>query len=312
MSVSHLVLDQIPLGRDQDDITNSNILETSEYISRMKRMPLTCCSASYKGEIKAYDSISWEVEIDCSCPGDIELHSTVTFREVHSEDEHLCFQQVHGVSSMVDTDTNTVNNIPCINDDVSSTTSFGCVSSLAEEDKYNDDDDFVDVSFSFDAVVVPSVVKLLPCSLVFFTNKGDFYVFDAIWTYMSASSSICHRIQLKQSSLDKEQRREDCTYGSASKCLFQQASLTRKTEVSGQTVAEKVAWALMDWSGHRLLCRLSNEGASNEHDTTKIISSTAWLEMRCDSAILLASLLRSEESKSKFVADLTDGYWLPN
>jgi hypothetical protein len=304
MSVSHLIADHY-------DKTNSNIIETNECLSKVKRMPLTCCSASYKGEIKAYDSITWEVELDCNCPGDIELHTSVTFRDVHAEDEQLCFQQVHAGFSMVDTDANTVNDMPRLNDDASSTTSFGCVSSLAEEDKYNDDNEYIDVAFSFDSIVVPSVVKLLPCSLVFFVNKGDFYVFDAIWTYLSTSSSLGHRIQLKQTKLEKQPRKGECTYGPASKLLFQQASLTRKTDVSGQIVSEKVAWALMDWSGHRLLCRLISEDVNNKNDSTYINSPTACLEMRCNDEILLASLLRSEESISRFVADLTDDFWLP-
>jgi hypothetical protein len=116
---------------------------------------------------------------------------------------------------------------------------------------------------------------------------------------------------LKQTKLEKQPRKGERTYGPATKLLFQQASLTRKTEVSGQIVFEKVAWALMDWSGHRLLCRLITEDVNNKHDSNNINSSTACLEMRCNDVILLASLLRSEESTSRLIADLTDGFWLP-
>jgi hypothetical protein len=294
---------------------SDNIAGKGELLSSTKRVPLTCCSASFKGEIKPYDSITLGVEIDCNCPGDVELHTEVTFREVHSEEPHHCFQQINWESSTIHTDPSVVDNIPCNGDDASSTTTFGCISSLEGEDKDIDENELMDVLFSFEPVVIPSVVKLLPCSLVFFKDKGDFNMFEAIWAHMTVSSSSSStRILLKHATSEKgPNRTEDFTNGPAAKLLSQQASLTHNnTDVASTKTSQKVAWAFMDWSGHRLLCRLLNEDTGARKFTTEVNYSIAYLEMRCDDMVLLTSILTSHESSSRFVADLTNGFWLPN
>lgn len=314
LSVCHLSPVHDSFSHNHVATLSDNIAEKGEFLSSTKRVPLTCCSASFKGEIKPYDSITLGVEIDCNCPGDVELHTEVTFREVHSEEPHHCFQQVNWGSSTIHTDPSAVDNITCNGDDASSTTSFGCISSLEGEDKDNDENELMDVLFSFEPVVIPSVVKLLPCSLVFFKDI-DFNMFEVIWAHMTvSSSSFSSRIQLKHAISVKGQKRgDDFTNGPAAKLLSQQASLTQNsTDVAGTKTSQKVAWAFMDWSGHRLLCRLYNEDTGAKKITTGVNSCIAYLEMRCDDIVLLTSILASHESSSRFVGDLTNGFWLPN
>ena len=286
-----------------------------EILSTESRVPLTYCSETYKGEISPYDCITWTLEIDVTCPGDIELLANITFREVHLEESYRRFQQVNCGSAMINADLMESGsfNSNRYEDDASSSNSFGSDSS-SNDDKSNDGNEVMDVSFPCEPVIVPSIVMLLPCSLVFSLGKADATVFDILWTNTSNSSFYHCRIQLKRNTTTSGERMvltNNLTNGPAAQLLARKASLTTN---AAEILIRNDAWAFMDWSGHRLLCRIVIEASSD-----KIFSGAAteestmftFLEARCDEKFLLMSIMKSHDSKSRFVSDLTDGLWLP-
>ena len=294
---------------------NRTYPQEEEILTTESRVPLTYCSETYKGEISPYDCITWALEIDVPCPGDIELLANITFREVHLEESYRRFQQVNCGPAMINADLMATGSFNSIGneDDASSSNSFGSDSSL-NDDKSNDGDEVMDVSFPCESVIVPSIVTLLPCSLVFSLGKADATVFDFLWTNTSNPSFYRCRIQLKRNATtlgEKIVPTNNLTNGPAAQLLAKRASLTFN---AAATLIRNDAWAFMDWSGHRLLCRIVNEASSDKPFSgaaTEASSMVTFLEARCDEKCLLMSIMKSHDSRSRFVSDLTDGLWLP-
>lgn len=261
---------------------------------------LTSATAVYKQEIKAGDHVTWEVSVDnWPMKGTIELHSSVTFREVDSE---------HTVTKLIGP-------IPphpmggdkkiTADDDKSETGTDGGTDvgtdggtdggSLEDRTIGEDEDEAMDLMLTGEPVRLSPIIGLQPCPLVFFRDgHGDENTFRFLWYQMP------HRMPEMMlfptiPGVKVGSSTDDFATGIAGIATI---PLDEYIEHLGVATT---GWAFMTLSGNRLLCLMVESEATEDRTST--------LHFRADDEALLLSIMGSDSARNSVVASLTRGLW---
>jgi len=253
---------------------------------------LCSTQAIYKQEIKPGDHVTWEVTVDNWPPsGTIELHPSVTFREMESEHpapkmiEQEVQHEMKGSESKNSGD-----------DDEETDPGMSRDGSLADDTIVGVDDDNMDIVFQGEPVRLSPMVGMHPCPLVFFRDgRGDVDVFRFLWYQMP------HRLP-EMMLLPVVPRSIGVTKDEYASSVAD-SSVVTVLEPIGTFGWSTKGWAFMTLSGNRLLCLLVEMGSLETGGITNM------LYFRSDDETLFLSLMGSDVARRSVVAALTAHRW---
>ena len=265
---------------------------------------LTSATTVYKHEIKAGDHVTWEVSVDdWPMKGTIELHSSVTFREIESEQPST---KVIGPTVVP-----AVENLKKPPPQSSSSSSMSDEESKSDDEATDaegetvedrtliEDEDEVDLTLTGEPVRLSPVIGLQPCPLVFFRDgHGDENTFRFLWYQMP------HRMPemilfpaipgVKVGS-----NTDDFAAGIAG------IATIPLDEYIDELGVATTGWAFMTLGGDRLMCLMVESDTDMEGEQER----TSTLHFRADDEALLLSIMGSDAARNSVVGSLTRGLW---
>ena len=275
---------------------------------------LKSITANHKQEVRAGDQVTWEVAVDhWPMKGYIELHPSVTFREI--DGEHVSPKLVYGDAPMED-DSRSGNESKEASKDSksiskSTTTDDESTGSATGTDNTDgqsldgtiveEEDETLDIVLSSEPVQLSPMLGMQPCPLVFFKDgRGDVSTFRFLWYQMP------HRMpemmlfpnqlpgRLIGSNIDD--------FGAAVAGL---STIPIDEFIEGIGIVT-LGWAFMTLKGDRMMCIMIE---SVELDEAGIESRMATLHFRADNEALLYSIMGSDSTRAVVVNSLTGDQW---
>ena len=273
-------------------------------------MNILCSTqAIYKQEIKPGDHVTWEVTVDNWPPsGTIELHPSVTIREIESETSSpkLIEQDAPKVVKVGEskTEEEEVVNVAesktgeedddIIDDNTDPGTSENGMK--ADDTVVDVDDENMDIVLCGQPVRLSPMLGMQPCPLVFFKNgQGDIDAFRFLWYQMPHRLPEMMLLPVVPRSIGVT---KDEYASSVANC-----SVVSIMEPIGTFGMSTKGWAFMTLSGNRLLCLLVEMGTPESGGTTTM------LYFRSDDETLLLSLMGSDIARRSVVSALTAYLW---
>ena len=258
---------------------------------------LAAHTAVFKHEIKPGDQVTWEVALEnWPIKGFLELHPSVTFREIDTE--HVPPKMVSITPFYKEEDTVSMDETFKRSDDDTEDNS----ASVEERTIGEDEDESTDVTLTAEPVQLSPMLGMQPCPLVFFRGRhGDVSSFRFMWYQMPhrMGEMILYPNQL----LGRLIGSSSDDYGAA---IARLACINPIDEFIHSVGTATRGWAFLTLTGKHLLCLMVESTVMDENN---IETPTSTLHFRADDEALLFSILGSDVTRNAVVHSLTGNQW---
>jgi len=290
-----LTISESETSNEDEDAFWSNFLneislDEDDIIEKPARM--TSATSTFKHELEAGGHLIWEVSFDSWPPGEFNLCTSVTLREIEAEGfthQWLCAPVGRA----------------CINESLESTIDYGDNQDreVAEafdpvDQMVDEEDETMDTVLVGVPVPVPILICLKPCPFVYCGGRVDDYVFRFLWL------SLPYRVP--KISLIQDKGKLPPFNTKAGQVLASVSSLLLFDDCSDAKPLK--AWAFSTSTGSRLFCLrstvISSEEGSNVNQCTIFV--------RSDCMILLRSFLKTRSTRINFISNLLGNEWTIN
>jgi hypothetical protein len=261
-------------------------------------MNILCSTqAIYKQEIKPGDHVTWEVTVDNWPPsGTIELHPSVTIREMESETSSPKLIEQEAPKGVKVAELKKGEEDDDNIDDNNTDPGTSGNGSIADDNVVDVDDENMDIVLCGQPVKLSPMLGMQPCPLVFFRDgQGDIDAFRFLWYQMPHRLPEMMLLPVVPRSIGVT---KDDYASSVANC-----SVVPIMEPIGTFGMSTKGWAFMTLSGNRLLCLLVEMGTPESGGTTTM------LYFRSDDETLLLSLMGSDIARRSVVSALTAYLW---
>jgi hypothetical protein len=260
-------------------------------------------TAVFKQEIKAGDQLTWEVALEnWPVRGFLELHPSVTFREMDAE--HVPPKMVTMTPASKEEDSSKEDRSSKKDEDTDTqhTDDHTDGGSFEERTIGDDEDETIDVILTAEPVQLSPMLAMQPCPLVFFRERGgDLNTFRFLWYQMPhrMSQMTLYPNQLPGKLIGSSS--DD--FGAAVARISCVSPINEYIETIGTAT---MGWAFMTLTGNRLLCLLVEDSIVDESGLT---SQSSTLHFRADDEALLYSIMGSDTTRNVVVTSLTENKW---
>jgi hypothetical protein len=258
---------------------------------------LAAHTAVFKHEIKPGEQVTWEVALEnWPIKGFLELHPSVTFREVDTE--HVPPKMVSVTPFYKEEDNFSVEETVKRSDDDTDDNS----ASVEERTIGEDEDESTDVTLTAEPVQLSPMLGMQPCPLIFFRGRhGDVSSFRFMWYQMPhrMGEMILYPNQLPGRLIGSSS--DD--YGAA---VARLACINPIDEFIDSVGTATRGWAFLTLTGKRLLCLMVESTVMDENNME---TPTSTLHFRADDEALLFSILGSDVTRNAVVHSLTGNQW---
>jgi hypothetical protein len=248
-------------------------------------IPLMNKSITFKNELKAGEFLTWEVDLSdvpYSCA--LTTVPSIVYRQVRIESHDAESKWVGGKPSSgeksVEAETKTGE------DD------FQVASSNGNSSFNRASIETQDIRVTGLPIVLPSMIALQPCPLVFFVERyGDVDSFRLLWFRFP--------YQLAPINISPQRKKHHSIPHPTTQKIAKMSSLVWEGEAIPGGVATRL-WAFMSYAGHRAYCVLTEADGDN-------VQKKQTLHFRGDDRALLFSLAGTESSREIVVSSLIPG-----
>ena len=262
---------------------------------------LAAHTAVFKQEIKPGEQVTWEVALEnWPIKGFLELHPSVTFREMDTE--HVPPKMVSLTpSGKAEDDTNSEKVAKRSEEDTDTQTDENSAS-VEERTIGEDEDESTDVTLTAEPVQLSPLLGMQPCPLVFFGGRtGDVGAFRFMWYQMPhrMGEMILYPNQFPGKLIGSS----NDDFGAAVAQLSCIHPMNEFVESLG-TVTR--GWAFLTLTGKHLFCLMVE---STIVDESNMETPSATLHFRADDEALLLSVMGSDAQRNDVVHSLTANKW---
>mmetsp|Transcript_16126 Transcript_16126/g.24665 ORF Transcript_16126/g.24665 Transcript_16126/m.24665 type:complete len:1300 (+) Transcript_16126:142-4041(+) len=260
-------------------------------------------TAVFKHEIKSGEFVTWEVALtNWPKRGTVELHPSVTFREIDAEHVPLKLAVLVPVKDgeNIDSDENRYNDEEerTHADDITTDDAFSV-------DEDGGDDEKTDITLAGEPLQLSPMVGIQPCPLVFFRNrKGDVNAFRVMWHQMQYQMPkiTLYANPVEEQMVGSSTDEFGVAVANLSCLAIDEERLSSATTVRG--------WAFQTLTNNaNLLCLMVIEGR-DATGNDEYGSQQSTLHFRADDEALLLSVLGSNITRDAVVASLTGNKWM--
>lgn len=262
---------------------------------------LAAHTAVFKQEIKPGEQVTWEVALEnWPIKGFLELHPSVTFREMDTE--HVPPKMVSLTPAGIEGDNTSNEKLAKRNDDDTDTQTDENSASVEERTIGEDEDESTDVTLTAEPVQLSPLLGMQPCPLVFFGGRsGDIGAFRFMWYQMP--HRIGEMILYPNQFPGKLIGSSNDDFGEAVAHLSCIHPIDEFVESLG-TVTR--GWAFVTLTGKHLFCVMVE---TTFVDESNIETPSATLHFRADDEALLLSVMGSDAQRNDVVHSLTGNKW---
>jgi hypothetical protein len=264
---------------------------------------LAAHTAVFKHEIKPGEQVTWEVALEnWPIKGFLELHPSVTFREIDTE--HVPPKMVALLPTSKEEDSSREGHPRLGEDDADTqvTDDNTECASMEERTIGEDEDESTDVTLTAEPVQLSPMLGMQPCPLIFWRGRsGDVNTFRFMWYQMPyrMGEMILYPNQFPGKLIGSSS--DD--FGAA---VARLSCITPINEFIESVGTATRGWSFLTLTGKHLMCLMVESSIVDESD---IETPSSTLHFRADDEALLFSILGSDATRNAVVYSLTANQW---